>query len=87
MFMKTFNLAVSRKKRNNHIVNIVILTALYFMGFWLGKHYFQRYSPYTVAYAIPSLVVGLVVLQTLFRQGTRISSPTHKKQGDCLQLW
>ena len=59
--MKTFNLVVSRKKRNNHIVNIVILTALYFMGFWLGKHYFQRYSPYTVAYAIPSLVVGLVV--------------------------
>ena len=50
MFMKTFNLAVSRKKRNNHIVNIVILTALYFMGFWLGKHYVQRYSPYTVAY-------------------------------------
>ena len=59
--MKTFNLAVSRKKRNNHIVNIVILTALYFMGFWLGKHYVERYSPYTVAYTIPSLVVGLVV--------------------------
>lgn len=61
MFMKTFNLVVSRKKRNNHIVNIVILTALYFMGLWLGKHYVERYSPYTVAYAIPSLVVGLVV--------------------------
>lgn len=58
---KCSNVAVSRKKRNNHIVNIVILTALYFIGFWLGKHYAQRYSPYTVAYTIPSLVVGLVV--------------------------
>ena len=58
--MKTFNLAESRKKRNNHIVNIIILTILYFVGYWLGKHYDQGHSPYMAAYALPSLVAGLV---------------------------
>lgn len=58
--MKTFNMAVSRKKRKNHIVNIVFLTALYFVGYWLGKRYDQGHSPYMMAYAIPSLMSGLV---------------------------
>ena len=58
--MKTFDLAESRKKRNNHIVNIIILAILYFVGYWLGKHYDQGHSPYMAAYALPSLVSGLV---------------------------
>ena len=60
MIMKTFDLAESRKKRNNHIVNIAVLTILYFVGYWLGKHYDQGHSPNMAAYALPSLVSGLV---------------------------
>ena len=58
--MKTFNLAESRKKRNKHIMNIAILTVLYYIGHWIGVRYDQGHSPYMIAYAIPSLAAGLV---------------------------
>ena len=58
--MKTFDLAENRKKRNNHIMNIIVLAILYFVGYWLGKHYDQGHSPNMAAYALPSLVSGLV---------------------------
>ena len=58
--MKTFNVALSREKRNKHIVNIIILAMLYLVGFYVGKKYDYGHSPYWMAYAFPSLVSGLV---------------------------
>ena len=58
--MKTFDLATSRKKRKNHVVNIIVLGILYSVGYWLGKRYETGHSPYMIAYAVPSLVSGLV---------------------------
>ena len=58
--MKNFDLAKNSKKRNSHIVNITILTILYLVGYWLGKRFEQGHSPHMAAYAIPSLVSGLV---------------------------
>lgn len=58
--MKTYDLTESLEKRKNHIVNILILALLYLVGYWIGKKYYPHQLPYMTAYALPSLVTGLV---------------------------
>ena len=58
--MKTIDLATSREKRKKHVLNIAVLTILWYVGLLLGRKYDQGNSPYMMAYALPSLVAGIV---------------------------
>ena len=73
--MKTFNVALSREKRNKHIVNIIILAMLYSVGFYVGSGAFAILDG--LCLTEPGFRAG--ILQAVFRQGLdETASPQHR---------
>lgn len=58
--MKVFDSTTSIGKMFKHIFNLIVLAALFAGGYKFGVSHDTNDSPYMYAYALPSLVAGLV---------------------------